>query len=134
MQQVTTKKFAEMCGVSDANIRALIGKGKLKAEKDILTGGHLLDVDLPENREYLNNRKGLTQQLAKDNHEYTQPNTQANNDIIAMLTQRIEELAKEAGKTELLTDNIIQIKDDVKHWQDKYFELQHNYEILRNEN
>ena len=45
--------------------------------------------------------------------------------------QRIEELARDAGKTELLTDNIIKRETDLKHWQDKYFELQHNHETLQ---
>ena len=65
MQQVTTKKFAEMCGVSDANIRGMISRNKLNAVKDI-NGNHLLDIEDETNRLYLDNKRNSSQQISQD--------------------------------------------------------------------
>lgn len=49
--------------------------------------------------------------------------------IVETLTQRIEFLAKEAGKTELLTDNLMSSNENVKFYQDEYFKIRHELEI-----
>ena len=53
--------------------------------------------------------------------------------IVENLTQRIEYLAKEAGKTELLTDNLMSSNENVKFYQDEYFKIKHELEIRTNE-
>lgn len=132
MQNVTTKKFAEMCSVTDANIRGLIGRGKLSAVKDSL-GNHLLDIEDPVNREYFNLKKSSSQEQHSDNTDIAKQNAQIDLSAIERITKRIEELAKEAGRTKLLTDNLFKEEQNAKYWQEKFFELQNSYDTVRNE-
>lgn len=132
MQNVTTKKFAEMCSVSDANIRGLIGRGKLTATRDAI-GNHLLDIEDPANREYLNLKRNSSQEQSLDVRDLTKQNTQLDINAIERITQRIEELAKEAGEAKRLTDNLLKEEQSAKEWQDKYFELQHTCDSIRKE-
>ena len=127
MQQVTTKKFAEMAGTSEANIRGMLARGKLNAVKDF-QGNNLFDIEDEINRKYLDGRRKngvenqeVTQEI---NANVTQVGTQANDSVVIKLTNKITELAQEAGKAALLTDSIIEREKDVKYWQEKYFELQ----------
>lgn len=127
MQQVTTKKFAEMAGTSEANIRGMLARGKLNAVKDF-QGNNLFDIEDEINRKYLDGRRknGVENQEAAQeiNANVTQVSTQANDSVVIKLTNKITELAQEAGKAALLTDSIIEREKDVKYWQEKYFELQ----------
>ena len=136
---MTTAKFAEICGVTPANIRSLIGSGSIVGEKDGAKGW-LVDLDLIENKTYWQEHKKLAKKESQEIAEISQENPQAVEqvqpqnfpDIIANLTQRIEVLAKQAGKAELLTDNLLRKEGDAKFWQDKYFESQAANEDLRN--
>jgi len=132
MQNVTTKKFAEMCGVTDANIRGLIGRGKLSAVKDSI-GNHLLDIDEPLNREYYNSKKNSSQDQLSSSSDITKQNDKLDITAIEKITQRIEELAKEAGQTKLLTDNLFREEQNSRYWQEKFFELQNTFDTVRNE-
>jgi len=132
MQNVTTKKFAEMCGVTDANIRGLIGRGKLSAVKDSL-GNHLLDIEEPANRDYFNSKRVSPQEQNLDESEITQQSSNIDINVIERITQRIEELAKEAGQAKLLTDNLFREEQNARYWQEKFFELQNTYDIVRND-
>lgn len=126
-----------MCGVSDANIRQLLARETLVGIKQD-DGGYLLDIENEKNRDYLNKKMKLAKDISLDIGKlaegFESDVAQVNHDIIATLTQRIEDLAKQAGKAELLTDNIIQEKRDAEFWRNKYFEIQHACESLRFEN
>lgn len=127
MQQVTTKKFAEMAGTSEANIRGMLARGKLNAVKDF-QGNNLFDIEDETNRKYLDGRRkndAENQEVTQEiNANVAQPNTQSSESVVIKLTDKITELAQEAGKAALLTDSIIEKEKDVKYWQEKYFELQ----------
>lgn len=127
MQQVTTKKFAEMAGTSEANIRGMLARGKLNAIKDY-QGNNLFDIEDETNRKYLDGRRkngSENQEAAQEiNANVAQLNTQSSESVVIKLTEKITELAQEAGKAALLTDSIIEKEKDVKYWQEKYFELQ----------
>ena len=127
MQQVTTKKFAEMAGTSEANIRGMLARGKLNAVKDS-QGNNLFDIEDETNRKYLDGRRkngAENQEVTQEiNANVAQPNTQSSESVVIKLTDKITELAQEAGKAALLTDSIIEKEKDVKYWQEKYFELQ----------
>lgn len=127
MQQVTTKKFAEMAGTSEANIRGMLARGKLNAVKDF-QGNNLFDIEDETNRKYLDGRRkngAENQEVTQEiNANVAQSNTQSSENVVIKLTDKITELAQEAGKAALLTDSIIEKEKDVKYWQEKYFELQ----------
>lgn len=69
-----------------------------------------------------------------DNEDYKEhaPTSQIST-IVETLTQRIEFLAKEAGKTELLTDNLMTSNENVKFYQDEYFKIRHELESTEKE-
>lgn len=132
MQNVTTKKFADMCRVSDANIRALIQRKKLNAVKDETTGGHLLDIEDALNRAYLDNKRAFAQDEPQDFFNNATSNSQLDMDVYERLTQRIEELAIKAGEHKMLTDDLIEKKQAAEDWQKNYFELQNSFNEYRN--
>jgi predicted nuclease with TOPRIM domain len=49
------------------------------------------------------------------------------------MTAKIEVLAKEAGKTELLVDKLMSSEQNVKFYQDEYFRIRHDLENTRKE-
>lgn len=64
--------------------------------------------------------------------QFNEPvNQQFNNQDYKEILQRVEQLALKAGKYELLEDKSKELKDDVKYWQDKYFEVARENERLK---
>lgn len=132
MEQVTVTQFANMCGVSSTAIRKLILQGKLIAEKD-LRGSYVLDLDDGKNRFYFESHNRFSQQVADPEQPVAELQETVSNEVIETLVERIENLAREAGQTQLLTDNLIQQKQDAEYWRNKFFELQYQNTELHNQ-
>ncbi|MEI8390788.1 MAG: hypothetical protein WCG23_13000 [bacterium] len=126
MQKVSIKRLAEICGVSDTAIRKLVHSSKLPSEKD-LKGNYYLDLDDEIIKEYITKHNQFDAEVIEVSSEVNQPKNQPNDIVMIELVNKIEYLSKLAGKAELLTDNLITKDQDVKYWQEKFFELQNLY-------
>jgi chromosome segregation ATPase len=133
MQLVTTKKLAEMCGVSDANIRQLRESGTLEGIENDKGKGWLFDIEEPKNREYLDAHRKVAKENSQDSQEFTKENQQLDVNAFERIAQRIEELAKVAGKVELIQDQQRNTEKDLEHWKKEFYELQQKYNNLQND-
>ena len=98
-----------------------------------------LDMDSEKNVAYLNLRKSKVGKKAQGGDEvageiaqYSQP--QELLATFAIQTQKIEELAREAGERKQIEANLIEKNKDVEYWREKYFELQESNRTLAVEN
>lgn len=123
--------FAKLVNYHESYIRRLCQDGRLEAIKE---GNKWLIDTLGEKA------KKLIQERAKINTVDFKNNTTdtKNNESIQNQSVNVPELinklihtqelliqyAEQAGQAKLLTDNLITKENDVKYWQDKYFEIQ----------
>jgi len=148
MNKVTVTEFASMCGVSTVAIRKLItylspktgqNEPKLNAIKDE-NGNYILSLDDEKNKSYLANKKhvsiqnnqALEQVIGYENHNIENCPKPTNDVMITLITE-LKNLSFEAGKAKQLENNLIEKKDDIKYWQEKYFELQNQNNLLHNQ-
>ena len=100
-----------------------------------ITNEQLLELT-PKGRVFNGDIEQVEQPVNKPIEQvYKQPNEQVeqlihNQDYISLIKD-VKELSLKAGKYELLEDKSRELKEDVKHWEGKYFELNHNCESLK---
>jgi hypothetical protein len=135
MQKLSTKQVAELAGKSQRQIRNLCEAGKLPCYKEEISTGtrYLIYANTKEFQE-LCGEKSMSDivhlgEICEEEEEIRQGSIRGIAEIIAELSVRNEVLAREAGKVELLTDNLVTSKGDVKFYQDKYFEI--NNELIQ---
>ena len=134
--------FAIIVNYHESYIRRLCQDGRLEATKD----GNKWLIDT-----YGEKAKKLIQERAAIN-TINNPKIDTNNvkniesiqnqsfdvpELINKLIQSQELLiqyAEQAGQAKLLTDNLITKEQDVKYWQNKYFEVQQELNKIQQEN
>ena len=130
MEKLSTKQVSVLSGKSQRQIRNLCEAGKLPCFKeDISTGKkYLIYTNTKEFQELCGNNSMAEVihlgEICEEEDGNEAGNFKGSAEIISELTSSIERLAREAGKAELLTDNLINRENDVKYWQEKYFEIQ----------
>lgn len=142
MRKLSVSEVSELAGKSARHIRNLCKEGKLPCQKTKISTGekYLIYVDTEE----FNDLVGVTNSsvveedsnMYEGNFQETEEGTSSSSDnswqnVIASMTSKIESLAKEAGKTELLTDNLMTSEQNVKFYQDEYFKVRHDLEFAR---
>lgn len=142
MQKLSVSEVSEMLGKSARHIRNMCKEGKLPCQKMKISTGekYLVYVDSDEFQELLRlHEQGIELEentplegTFKGTEEGTHSDPSSSwQDLISDMTLRIESLAKEAGKTELLVDNLMTSEQNVKFYQDEYFKIRHELEDSR---
>lgn len=142
MKKLSVSEVSELAGKSARHIRNLCKEGRLPCQKIKISTGekYLIYVDTEE----FNDLVGVSASLMSEEEPNTYEGTFVSNeegttsssegswqDVITSMTLKIETLAKEAGKTELLTDNLMTSEQNVKFYQDEYFKVRHDLEAAR---
>lgn len=142
MRKLGVSEVSELAGKSARHIRNLCKEGKLPCQKIKISTGekYLIYVDTEE----FNDLTGVVttspveevsntyEGTFSEHEEGTSPTTDNSwQEVITSMTSKIESLAKEAGKTELLTDNLMTSEQNVKFYQDEYFKVRHDLEEAR---
>jgi len=139
LQKLSTSEVALRAGKSPRQIRNLCKEGKLPCHKEEISTGdkYWIYTNTEEFKKLCGNDSMLDSvidaEVVEGNEETREGNNQSLKEIIAFMQNRNEVLAREAGKVELLTDNLISKEKDTKYWQDKFFEEQHKAEEARKE-
>lgn len=145
--KLSVQEAIETLLMSQSSIYSWIEKGKLKAEEHVT--GRLIVISEKEAEEIRAlNQKSRRNKISKQNFknddnlqentvidaEYYSNNEEMltnSNNVMMNLVKRIEELAVDAGKYKQLEIIRKDEKDDLKNWQEKYFELQLEYKKLQ---
>ena len=142
MQKLSVSQVSEMLGKSARHIRNLCKEGKLPCQKMKISTGekYLVYVDSEEFQELLRaNDQGIDSEentLLEGTFSGSEEGSTSDlsgswQDLISDMTLRIESLAKEAGKAELLVDTLMTSEQNVKFYQDEYFKIRHELEDKR---
>lgn len=128
-----------MVGKSARHIRNLCKEGRLPCQKMKISTGekYLVYVDSEEFKELLQSKEIQGEIVESPSyggnfHEEEEGSSSSDasawHGIISDMTSKIELLAREAGKTELLTDTLMTSEQNVKFYQDEYFKIRHDLE------
>ena len=142
MQKLSVTQVSEMLGKSARHIRNLCKEGKLPCQKMKISTGekYLVYIDTEEFQELLHSRDSHGGVEENPPLEGSVSGSEEGNDfedssswqeVIVGMTSRIESLAKEAGKAELLVDTLMTSEQNVKFYQDEYFKIRHDLENTR---
>lgn len=136
MENLSVSDVARLAGKTPRHIRNLCQEGKLPCVKQKISTGvkYLIYPDSSEFRSLVGEDfsiesleevplyEGNLEEAQEGSWEGTPP---ALNGIVSELTDRIIDLAKEAGRVELLTSTIMEKQNDAKYYQDEYFKISH---------
>ena len=144
MKKLSVTEVSRTVGKSARHIRNLCKEGKLPCQKIKISTGekYYVYIDTEEFKDLLNSR---------EEHRIEEENTPLEGnfvereegsdfsdggnwqELISDMTSKIECLAREAGKAELLTDTLMTSEQNVKFYQDEYFKIRHDLENTRHE-
>lgn len=135
MQKLSVTQVSEMVGKSTRHIRNMCKEGKLPCQKMKISTGekYLIYVDSEEFQDLLNSRAQFFEEEENTPLEGEISGSEEGSyfeesgswqEIIVGMTAKIESLAKEAGKSELLVDTLMTTQNDVKYYQSEYFRIQ----------
>lgn len=135
LQKLSVSQVSDMVGKSARHIRNMCKEGKLPCQKLKISTGekYLIYVDSEEFQELLNSRNPafieeentpLEGEVSGSEEGSYLEEASSWQEIIVSMTAKIESLAKEAGKAELLVDTLMTTENDVKYYQSEYFKIQ----------
>lgn len=144
MKKLSVTDVSKIVGKSARHIRNLCKEGKLPCQKIKISTGekYYVYLDTEEFQELLSSKdqsfeaeentplEGNFEEVEEGSSLASAPGWQ---EIIFDMTSKIESLAREAGKTELLADNLMSADQNVKFYQDEYFKIRHDLENTRKE-
>jgi hypothetical protein len=144
LKKLSVTEVSRIVGKSARHIRNLCKEGKLPCQKIKISTGekYYVYLDTEEFQELMSSKEHAVE--AEENtplegnyqekEEGTDPSSFLSwQEVIIDMTAKIEVLAKEAGKTELLVDNLMSSEQNVKFYQDEYFKIRHELENTRKE-
>ena len=140
MEKLSVADVARLAGKTPRHIRNLCQEGKLPCEKQKISTGvkYLIYPDTEEFRSIVgedfsiesmeevplyegnleNNEEGSGEGISQELRGFV-------TELTEKMTDRLVEVAKEAGRVELLTSTILEKQNDVKFYQDEYFRTSH---------
>jgi len=138
LKKLSVTEVSMLVGKSARHIRNLCKEGKLPCQKIKISTGtkYLIYSDTEELKRLIGDNR-------PDEHDDEIPVYEGSvegieeginsgwQEVITEMAGKIEALAREAGKAELLTDNLITTKQDVKFYQDEYFKIRHELETTK---
>lgn len=142
MQKLSVSEVSDLLGKSARHIRNLCKEGKLPCQKMKISTGekYLVYVDSEEFQTLLKAQEEGTGSEENQPLEGTLQGSEEGTilnpsgswqELITDMSLRIESLAKEAGKAELLVDTLMTSEQNVKFYQDEYFKIRHELEDSR---
>ena len=144
MKKLSVTEVSRIVGKSARHIRNLCKEGKLPCQKIKISTGekYYVYLDTEEFQELMSSNDHSVEAEENTPLEGNFEEREEGNDpssflswqeVIIDMTAKIEVLAKEAGKTELLFDNLMSSEQNVKFYQDEYFKIRHDLENTRKE-
>lgn len=145
MKKLSVSDVSELAGKSARHIRNLCREGKLPCQKVKISTGekYFIYVDTEEFKELIQASDVLHGEEENNTYEGTlgtsEEGTLADERgswqlVVNSMTSKIESLAREAGKAELLTDNLMTSEQNVKFYQDEYFKIRQELQEQRDLN
>ncbi len=144
MEKLGVADVARIAKKSARHIRNMCQEGKLPCLKQKISTGvkYLIYTDTEEFKTLMGGDFSIESleevplyegSFADTEEGSEEGNNPALKEIVAELTGKIIDLAKEAGRAELLTSTIIEKQNDVKYYQDEYFKVSHDLTAARME-
>jgi len=124
--------FAIIVNYHESYIRRLCQDGRLEATKD--GNKWLIDTQGEKVKKLIQERAAINtinnSKIDTNNIKNTESTQNQSFDVPELINKLIHsqelliQYAEQAGQAKLLTDNLITKENDVKYWQEKYFEIQ----------
>jgi len=124
--------FAIIVNYHESYIRRLCQDGRLEATKD--GNKWLIDTQGEKVKKLIQERAAINtinnSKIDTNNTKSIESTQNQSFDVPELINKLIQsqelliQYAEQAGQAKLLTDNLITKENDVKYWQDKYFEIQ----------
>ena len=115
---ISVAEFARRTGKSETYIRRMCRENKVPNIEEQLQNSsntrYMIDIESEEAQKHIKNVAELEGEVVAEHSSST----------ITELTERIEELAKLAGRADALEDIQKRESENAKYWQDLYMELQ----------
>ena len=139
MKKLSVSEVSRLAGKTSRQIRNLCAEGKLPCHKEKISTGtkYWIYTDTEEFKKLCGNINmeefPVEGEIWEGNEEIQEGNIKNLAEVIAEMKDNLIVLAKEAGKAELLTDNLMTSEQNVKFYQDEYFKIKHELETARKE-